>query len=329
MEDDQLFILIKKYLDGNCSPEEKLLIENWYEQQEDNGASFYKGDAERMAGSSRRSLEIIHQAISKERSAPKFRKLYKSTLFIRGMAAAACLLVCGFAALYFYQKKLAVTEYAEVTAGNGRIIQLSLADHTSVWLNAGSRLKYPKTSGGKTREVYLEGEAYFDVAHDAARPFKVHTSRLTTTVLGTAFSVTAYQHTKKESVTVMRGKVEVADAKKVLGLLTPDRKVDYELKGGKSTFSTISAASVLSWKQGKLQFENEEMEEIAARLGRWYGYTFRFDNAKMKSCRYTASFSSAISMNDMLEVMKAISRISYKVDTKARVVTLYGKECND
>lgn len=328
MEDDQLIILIKKYLDGNCSQEETQVVESWYESQKDEQAVFLKGDTDRIKSSSTQSLLSIRAKIAGqtkiEAATPSVKRVFP--IYGGWMAIAASILVFLISGLYLYQNahRNSAVKYKEIVALNGQVIHVTLADHTSIWLNACSRLKYPETLKGKSREVYLEGEAYFDVFHDVSKPFLVHTSTLTTTVLGTAFSVTAYKNMHTQSVTVIRGKVQVADQKTVLGLLTPNRRIDYDQNSKKSHLSDVLASSIMSWKDGKLQFENQDMEDIASRLSRWYGYSFKFDNLKMKDRQYTASFNNKIPLTHLLDVMKAISRVNYKIDNTQKTVTFLG-----
>jgi len=337
MEDNELFNLIKKYLDGLCTAEEKARIEQWYDQQENNTSNFYNNSPEQLSNSAKRSFTIIKAAIRKSeigksaidqepienankthiQSSSILLKLYKPLI------AAAVIVICGITALYFYPHKNPLTKYNEIIVSAGHVVHLKLADSTLVSLNAGSRLRYPQVFNSKTREIFLEGEAYFDVSHNPEKPFKVYTSGLTTTVLGTAFSVTAYKNSAHQSVAVIRGKVSVADDKETLGLLTPDKRIIYDLETKQGKISSITAATLMSWKSGQLQFENQEMEDIASRLGRWYGYHFKLDDHKMGKNRYTASFNNTISLQNMLEIMKAISKVNYKIDEENKIVTLY------
>lgn len=333
MEDDQLIVLIKKYLDGQCTPAETQIVEAWYDSQKDEHAVFHKGDPALINQSAVRSLQNIRTKIAEQREAENNFIPEKQTapLFRNWMTAAASVLIFLIGGLYLYPrlKGRSAIKYNEIVAAKGHVLHITLSDHTSIWLNACSRLKYPQTLDSKSREVYLEGEAYFDVFHDPSKPFKVHTSKLTTTVLGTAFSVTAYQNMPAQAVTVIRGKVQVADDRKVLGLLTPDQRIDYQNSSRKSRFSEVSAASLMSWKDGKLQFEDQDMQDIAARLGRWYGYTFKFENIKMMDYHYTASFNNKIPLTSLLEVMKAVSRVNYKIDRTQQTVTFLGTGCNE
>lgn len=322
MQDETLFILIKKYLDGQCTPDEKILIENWYEQQEDNKDSFYDNSPELIQDSASRSYLMVQAAMENDKVQRRQSRLPLFKLY-QVIAAAACLIICGAAVLYFNSHQDTVIKYKEITVLAGQVVHLKLSDSSSVSLNAGSHLKYPVEFGSKTRDIYLEGEAYFDVSHDPAKPFKVHTSKLTTTVLGTAFNVTAYKNAANQSVAVIRGKVSVSDDKKVLGLLTPDKRVIYNVTQKTGVISSVSAAALMSWKNGQLQFENEEMEEIADRLERWYGYTFKLEDPNLRKQRYTASFNSTISLKEMLVIMKAISKINYKINEESKTVILY------
>src|SRR5688572_8298430 len=102
---------------------------------------------------------------------------------------------------------------------------LRLPDGSTVLLNEGSKLEYPITFSGDTREVFLQGEGYFDIQHNPSKPFVVKTANVTTTVLGTAFNVKAFPSEKHITVTVTRGKVKVSKDEKVLGVITHDQQI--------------------------------------------------------------------------------------------------------
>jgi ferric-dicitrate binding protein FerR (iron transport regulator) len=240
-------------------------------------------------------------------------------------AAAAIALIAGCALLWPYtQPETLLT----VQTGSGMLKEIKLEDGSEIWLNAGSSLRYPKHFSDKHREVYLDGEAYFDIVHNPDKAFVVHAAHLNTNVLGTAFSVTAYKGDRIEAVTVIRGKVGIAEGKNQLGSLTPNNRVSYDVASGKSIITNINAAALMSWKEGKLQFENQDMQDIAGRLGRWYGYKFSFTHVNLKNCRYTASFNNNIPLENLLKVMKAISLLNYRVDEKNKTVTFLGTGCN-
>lgn len=85
----------------------------------------------------------------------------------------------------------------------------------------------------------------------------------------------------------------------------------------------------MSWKDGKLQFSDQTLQDVAIRLSQWYGYTFSFDNKALKDCRYTASFNNKIQLPDLLKVLKAISNTAYIINNKEKTVTFSGTGCKE
>lgn len=317
MEDDRLIILIQKYVDGSCTAAEKEMVEQWYASLNEEQKAFYDNDPIRIAASMQRSLEKIMTAIAE--------KPVKRLTTYKWLAAAASIALLISAGAWWYLRfhKTPAPAYTEIVAPAGHITHITLDDNTAIWLNAGSRLKYQPNS----REVILDGEAYFEASTDPERPFLVHTSRLTTTVLGTTFNITAYAGAPAQTVTVTQGKVQVADDKQILGILTANKQLAYTLDNNAAQLTDVTAAGAMAWKNGRLEFDNQDMADIAARLGRWYGYSFRFKNESTAHCRYTASFNNRIQLTELMKVMKAISQINYEIDTVNKIVMLEGSGC--
>lgn len=327
IDKSELKYLLQKEAQDDLTANERLRLDEWYDafdtRQKD--LKVFR-DAEHEQKIRQRLLDRIMMAEDfveiPEKS--RFRRLRPWL-----SAAAAIILIAGCALLWQHSLQHTPPEtLLTVQTGNGMLKEIKLADGSEIWLNAGSSLRYPEHFSDKHREVYLDGEAYFDIVHNPDKSFVVHTAHLTTNVLGTAFSVTAYKGDRVEAVTVVRGKVAVAEGKNQLGPLTPDKRVEYNVASGKSTIMTINAAALMSWKEGKLQFENQNMKDIAGRLGRWYGYKFSFEHANLENCQYTASFNNTIPLENLLKVMKAISLLSYRIDEKNKTVTFLGTGCN-
>ncbi|SDP07345.1 FecR family protein [Mucilaginibacter sp. OK268] len=323
----QLFI---KEAQGTLTSAEEQLLDEWYnsfDKTQREMVVFKNADHELQV---RQKLlnRIIEAGFPEETPVRSIN--YRKRL--RWFSAAAIFLMFVTGALvwkYAGNSHLQAETLLSTATGEGKIQKIILTDGTEIWLNAGSKLRYPQQFSAQHRDVYLEGEAFFDVAHDPSRPFSVHTKGLITHVLGTAFSVTAYKNMPTEAVTVMRGKVSVMHNRRVLCFITPDKHIEYNTQSGKSTLSDMSSSSAISWKDGKLQFENQNMQDIAGRLGRWYGYAFRFEHKNIQNCHYTASFNNQIPLKQLLKVMKAISLVNYKIDTTQKTVTFLGTGCNE
>jgi ferric-dicitrate binding protein FerR (iron transport regulator) len=171
--------------------------------------------------------------------------------------------------------------------------ELRLPDGTLVWLNRRSTLRYPRWFGGSAREVYLEGEAFFAVEKDARRPFRILAGRAVTEVLGTSFNVRAYPEAQAVEVVVASGKVRLG------GESTPDRAVQltagwtgtYQTSTGHTSRHPRTDPNYLSWKTGRLVFENTPAAEVLAALGRHYGITVTLQNQEIANHRVTTAFA--------------------------------------
>ncbi len=327
IDKSELSYLLQKEVQGDLTTNERLRLDEWYD-------SFDTAQKDlkvfRDASHEQKIRQRLHDRIMMVEDFDEIPKKYRFRYLTPWLSAAAAIILIASSALLWHhalqhpQPETLLT----VQTGNGMLKEITLEDGSEIWLNAGSSLRYPEHFSDKHREVYLDGEAYFDIVHNPDKSFVVHTAHLTTNVLGTAFSVTAYKGDRMEAVTVMRGKVAVSTGQNQLGFLASDKQIKYDVKGEKTTMTDIDASELISWKEGKLQFENQDMQDIAARLGRWYGYKFSFAHANLENCRYTASFNNNIPLENLLKVMKAISLLNYKLDEKNKTVTFLGTGCN-
>jgi transmembrane sensor len=327
IDKSELRHLLQKEAQDNLTAGDRLRLDEWY-----NSFDTSQKDL-KVFRNAYHEEQIRQRLLSRIMQQEDFDEIPAKSRLLRLMprlsVAAAIILMIGCALLWQHIPQHTQPEaLLTVQTGNGMLKEIELEDGSEIWLNAGSTLRYPEHFSGRHREVYLDGEAYFDIVHNPDKSFVVHTAHLATNVLGTAFSVTAYKNARLEAVAVIRGKVSISAGHNQLGLLTPNKRVEYNITSGKSTITNINAAALMSWKEGKLQFENQDMQDIAGRLGRWYGYKFIFAHENLENCRYTASFNSNIPLLNILKVMKAISLLNYKVDEKNKTVTFLGTGCN-
>lgn len=158
--------------------------------------------------------------------------------------------------------------------------KLVLADGTKVWLNSSSQLKFPMTFSGPSRKVYLEGEAYFEIAQNVQAPFVVHTAKAKVHVLGTKFNLNAYGN-EDVSTALLEGKVKMEVPTGEVMLLSPGNKGTYNPLNGflKESFDINEIAS---WKGGLYYFRNTSLQEISKIMHRWFDVAIIFDNNNLK-----------------------------------------------
>ena len=197
----------------------------------------------------------------------------------------------------------------------GTVMQLELSDGTKVWLNSGSHFEYPTTFRGKTRKVYLEGHAYFEVAKNR-KPFVVGSSDIEVVARGTAFDVLAYHEYKKIQTTLAEGVVDLYqvtnDTKRnFLATLSPNQSASYLFNGNKELIiRKVDANKTTAWRNGKLVFDNTPFEEITQRLSMWFNTDIRLIDPELKSYRYTATFTDE-TLWQVLELLENSAPVTY------------------
>jgi ferric-dicitrate binding protein FerR (iron transport regulator) len=164
--------------------------------------------------------------------------------------------------------------YHTLTVPRGvRMVQVMLADGSMVWLNTASSLKYPTAFSGNERRIELTGEAYFEVKHDAAKPFFVHTKNVTVNVLGTGFNVSAYEDDEQSNVVLVKGSVALA-AKGNAGVITkqlsPGNMASFNTGANSIAVTAVNTDEYVSWKDGYLIFRQAPLDRIVKRVSRYY-----------------------------------------------------------
>ena len=192
-----------------------------------------------------------------------------------------------------------------------KVENLTLADGTQLTLNRGAQLIYPEKFAGRTREIFLSGEAYFDVAEDG-RPFQVITSQGEVTVLGTAFGISSYMD-KAEYTTLVRGCVRYTSHTKKSVILSPGEQAILE-RSGELISRKVEVEEYVGWKDGVFVFRDKPLEEIMETLSRWYGSEVVFRNEEMKQLKYTGSLERYDSINTFLQVLERLQDIHYEID---------------
>jgi ferric-dicitrate binding protein FerR (iron transport regulator) len=250
---------------------------------------------------------IYNRALASD---PEIIPLHKNSRRVWLSAAAMFVGICAMAFWFTTSKnsKTTIEKYVSGKAGAGKMLVVYLNDGTKVTLNSGSELLYPETFEGSKREVYLNGEAYFEVAHNPSKSFLVHSGKVVTSVLGTSFNVMAYPAMSRMSVTVLSGKVAVKNTstEKLVTLLPKQRA---SLSAGKDAFAVDSVkdvAEMIAWSKGELVFENATLEEIALKVGNKFGINVKVLNKDKKERRITGTFNK----QSFIEIMNAITHLT-------------------
>lgn len=225
----------------------------------------------------------------------------------------------------------------DVVTANGSRLHLNLPDGTGVWLNAGSHIDYPKNFGSTRREVDLTGEAFFDVAADAAKPFVIHTKKIDVLVLGTAFNVKSYPSDKTTEATLVRGSIQVYVHNRPLDkiILKPNQKLVIanddslpEMPRNRSALHAAASRAMIvkpqfeehtgamietSWVDNKLIFQEENFADLARQMERWYGVTIRFDDARLGQLQFTGIFEKE-TIRQALDALRLTANFDYTIN---------------
>jgi transmembrane sensor len=220
---------------------------------------------------------------------------------------------------------------AAIYTRDGSRSKAQLPDGTEVWLNGGSRLTYnPDMNNLDDREVTLEGEAFFDVAKNAAKPFYIHTTKMAIKVLGTSFNVKAYTQDKTTEATLITGAVEVTlnDGWERSVKLLPNQKIILQHGNGKQLAQPNLVAGYkvenihsnqqdsmvveTAWCDNFLVFDNDNFEDIARKMERWYGITIHLNDKKLKNFHFTGTFKNE-SFPEVLEALKVTTTFHCRI----------------
>jgi transmembrane sensor len=248
--------------------------------------------------------------------------------------AAAVTILFALRTAFFYEntpdslktKEEKLEQISSILSFNGKQL-IRLPDGSTIILNDKSSITYDQNDFDKeTREVNLSGEAYFDIKRNEKKPFIVHTGKVSTKVLGTAFNINAYDTSDNIEVTVERGKVQVGDVKKIYGVITPNQQI----KVNKNTLdfeqNNTKIETVITWKSNYLILDDLNMEDAVAMISQKYKVPIFLGNDKIKNCRITASFLNEEDLDHVLKVVCSVIETTYHYNQNNAIV-LEGKGC--
>ncbi len=310
---------IGNYLAGELNQKELVEIETWIDQDPENKKKFLECKAiwELSAQIKESKLIDMEQARSKViKRLHAFGSQKKLFTFLTKVAAILFLplLITSLVYLFYTRSSTEMQEfYSEINVTYGTVTQFVLSDGTNIWLNSGSHFEYPTQFTGATREVYLEGEAYFEVAK-STRPFVIRTKHMEVIAKGTSFNILAYPDDDMIQATLVEGNVALykllPDSKPLfLAELKPNEKATYD-KNELLIELESNIEKYTSWKEGKLIFHDDSLEEIVKKLSRWYNTDIQLIDQELKTYSYTATFTDE-TLLQVLELLEKSAPITY------------------
>jgi transmembrane sensor len=317
--------LIIAYFEKTISDEGLTALQDWIEEHPDNLTQF--SDTIHILEAAKASLKRpdnagetwakINAHITQHQAPAVVRPIKQNWLAY----AASVLIVC--AAGWFGYKnifhKTTADAFAVVSNPNGKRSKLILPDGSVAYLAGGSTLRYAKNFNGDKRELFLNGEAFFDVVHRADKPFVVKSGEISTVVLGTSFDVKAYGADDRVTITVNTGKVgvlaNVNGKSQLVRYLIPDEQININTQTGLFAFNRANAAEVSGWTNNNLVFYNTTLKGIADALERQYGVRIDFTEPELGHVRLTTRLMN-MPLEQAMDNLTLLSGLAYTQNGK-------------
>ncbi|WAC39000.1 FecR family protein [Pedobacter sp. SL55] len=363
--------LLKKYLSGDCTPEEKAIVEDWYLQ-----LPFQK------KAPNAEQVEASHdEVLGRLKLRPKTRNIG----YLKPIAVAASILLCVGLGFILFNREIAPTATlakrkleevlpggnkatltladgsvidldkalnGEITKLNGIIIrkkedgqleyiiqdnpgaasgtntiatprggqyQVSLPDGTKVWLNAASSLTYPYPFAKNERSVELQGEAYFEVAKDRQRPFKVKASQQIIEVLGTHFNVNAYNDEPTQKTTLLEGAVKVAAGGTEVKLKPGEQAKFSAVNTQLVVDKNIDPDQYVAWKNEVFAFNNEDLKSVMRQISRWYDIDVVY-KGKITTEKYFGEIPRSANLSEVFKILE-LNHVHVQISGKTMTIT--------
>ena len=218
-----------------------------------------------------------------------------------------------------------VTEvlYNTLKVPTGGFYQLELSDGTRVWLNAESELRFPVQFGTGEREVYLKGEAYFDVRKDVTRRFIVHLKESNVTVLGTSFNIKASGDEDYIYTTLVEGKVRFTSEKEHEEVtLRPGMQSVLNLKSGKTELKEVEVEQFTAWRQGRFVFPSTTLGDLMCQLKRWYDIDVVYLSPEAKGYEFRGAINRDMDLKNVLAIVEKTSNVVFDINGRTIKVTI-------
>lgn len=369
MNESRFWILASKKLAVDISPEELAELELLFIQQPKyrellrnfenlpNTKSYGPIEPdEEILLNLRNKIATFDPSFTEQNPCPELLLANDSKNKRKRMLRSVSIILAGIAFIIIYvtyhnnlQPPTSLPSENKVATKPGSRSQVKLPDGTLVTLNADSKLTYPDNFIGDTREVTLEGEAFFEVTENKTRPFIIHSKAMDIKVLGTVFNVKAYPAESISEASLIRGSIEVTlkGRRNEKIMLKPNEKiavsasVENETSTGSEAAKSLQTRPIhneplitlahldvdkkeniikeIGWTQNRLMFKNESLESIAVTLGRWYGQSISIRSERLKTQMFTGNFHDE-NLSQVLQAFQASSKFNFKSENNAVII---------
>ncbi|MEQ9290214.1 MAG: DUF4974 domain-containing protein [Cyclobacteriaceae bacterium] len=335
MSNNDIYQVIARHFVKAQSRQDESDLQIWIGENDENKSLYEKMEGHWRSGHPGKTTIFKHEEVKNEiwekvnADNPMVQQLKKTRQAGRYLkyAVAILLILCSGLVFYFQsdEETPATVENQLITKSNtaGRKSEIHLKDGTVINLNAESELSYHEVFSDTARMVWLEGEAFFDVAKDASRPFYVISRDIIVQALGTSFNVSGYPEQGTFRVSLATGKVKVGEKSgswldKTAPQITlePGQEVYYQSE--EKVFSTVQefdANQVQGWTEGVLHFNKASLEDIIRKLERWYGVDIELVTLPERALNYTGQFKRQ-NLENVLTSMAFVNNFEFEINNK-------------
>lgn len=320
-------ILMGKCISGNATADEMAQLESWKKASPENQKTFsqtqkaWKNSSARISAQNIQNDKVaVHREMARSLSLQVQRLKRNSMIFkMAAILALPIALAISWTIFQNVNTQNQPAQFCEVSAPKGHVSKCILPDGSEVWVNTNSTISYNSTGFNKEfREVTIEGEAYFKVAHNKSIPFKVKNQLASVVVTGTQFNVKSYPESKLFETVLAEGSVELhldSEKSQVVNL-TPGERAVFNADKRKVNVEMVDAKMYSSWRNGEIIFKDATLNDLINELERIYDIRFHLEDKSLGSYRFRGMFSYDNNLIDALEKMKKTAGLDYYIENK-------------
>lgn len=324
----EIDVIIQKYLQGKTSEEENLQLNQWAQQSPENKKRLfaekdiwdsYGYQTNQKKYETTPELELLRKRIDID--SPRLNiKIY------RILQIAAILLIAfglGWSSQFISfstNNQITGTTIQEIFVPKGQVNQIFLADGTRIWINSESKLTLPSVFAPNERVVKLSGEAFFEVAKDKKRPFKVEVNGQQIKVFGTSFNVRAYDSSNKIETTLESGSIQLRVGSQST-MLNPGEQSIFDKTEKQLVVSKVDVTTFSLWKDGRYEFQNEDLIEVFKVVERWYDVDITYDERTFRGMHFSGVIKRNKDVLHFLELLNLSTPILYEINSDKIKIT--------
>ncbi|MCD7937321.1 MAG: DUF4974 domain-containing protein [Tannerellaceae bacterium] len=312
--------LIFTYLSGKATPAEEEQLAGWLKESAENRKEYNQvrniwHTLHPAFSPGSIDVEKAHNRVIQQTDSSKW---YSSFLFYWKQAAAVLLLSLLLVSVYSYFHKETVyaeETFQEIFSPYGTRSEINLPDGSTVWLNAGSSIKFPAVFIPGKREVQLNGEGYFEVESDKANPFLVHLDKVTLQATGTSFNIEAYKNDSLIAITLIKGIVDITIGNTPSFNLLPGERMGFNKYTSQCEITKTDPYKWYAWKDGALVFRDDPLEYVFRKIGNTFNIEMEVNDPEIAAYPYRATFKEE-SLDEILRLMQLSAPIEYQKETR-------------